>query len=181
MTWESAIQKFHIPKIYQQASLEKVAEHYAPIADLGREWLTKLNPLYVSGATGSGKTYFFYAILKELIKTQKYQWIIVISSDVLDDELLEAAKKGNEEDKIKKYTEVPILFIDDLGVERPENERVIKQYYRIIDHRMNNLMTTVFTSNIAIEQIKNKLGDRIASRLEMAQEIKFPKKDLRKN
>ena len=70
-------------------------------------------------------------------------------------------------------------LLDDLGVEKP-SERIIKQYYNIIDRRLNNLLPTIFTSNFSIEKIGNNLGDRIASRLEMAIEIKFPKKDLRK-
>ncbi len=179
MTWEAAIQRFKIPKVYHNVSLDKVRQNCSPIAELGLDWLSKLNPLYISGNPGSGKTFFFYSLLKELIKAQKYQWMIVTSSDCLDDELLKAVQEGNEAGKLEKYTEVPVLFIDDLGVERL-TERVIKQYYRIIDHRMNNLMTTVFTSNVPIDRIKEILGDRIASRLELAQEIKFPKKDLRK-
>lgn len=135
--------------------------------------------LYLSGPPGCGKTYASIAILKELIQQQKYHWLIYIRSDDLDNELLKSIEQKNEREVIEKYSEVPILFIDDLGTERP-SERVLKQYLNIIDSRVSNYMPTVYTSNLAIHEIAKTLGDRIASRLQSASEIIFPKKDYRK-
>lgn len=178
LTWQQAIDRFKIGRVYHDASLSNI---WPSIAEDGKEWLRNpsKNFLYLSGAPGSGKTYMSIALLKALIDMKKYQWIIHIQSDELDDELLRAGDYRQDSSVLQKYYEVPFLFIDDLGVERL-NERILKQYYNIIDRRLNNLMPTVFTSNIAIKDIAKNLGDRIASRLQMATEIIFPKKDYRK-
>lgn len=177
MTWETAIKRMHIPKMYWDVQINKVN---AGIATIGKEWVTSspMPSLYLTGNPGSGKTYFSYCLLRQLTELNRYPWIIFVRSDELDEELLQAVESRNEGAVLEKYTEVPILFIDDLGVERV-NERIIKQYYRIIDNRLSNYMTTVFTSNLSLEGISKSLGDRIASRLKMATHITFPNKDLR--
>lgn len=155
---------------------------YAPIGELGEKWINsnKKPSLFLTGTPGSGKTYFAIALLKGLIDLNIYNWLIFIKSDDLDNELLKAVLESNEAYVLEKYHDVPFLFIDDIGVERV-NERIIKQYYSIIDRRLSNLLPTVFTSNLSVEQIGNTLGDRIASRLAMTTEVSFPKMDLRKD
>lgn len=182
MNWPDAILRFKIQKLHQEASLDNMGEGiHGKIGEFGQKWLNS-HPkasLYLSGNPGSGKTYFSVALLRALLEKQP-QWVIYKRSDELDSELLRAAQDGQEAYVLEKYHEVPVLFIDDLGVERV-NERIIKQYFSIIDTRLGNLKTTVFSSNIPLERIKETLGDRIASRLEMTTEINFPKKDLRKS
>lgn len=178
LTWEEAIHRFKIGRIHQVAEIKQLP---LPIQKMFQAWLA--NPqgksIYLSGNPGSGKTYATIALLKGLISKKLHPWIIYVRSDDLDDELLTAVDKRQEKDTLEKYHEVPFLFIDDLGVERV-NDRIIKQYYSIIDRRLNNLLPTIFTSNSSRERIKENLGDRIASRLQMAIEIIFPEKDYRK-
>jgi DNA replication protein DnaC len=178
LSWERAIELFSIGKIYHEASLVNLPEK---IKNFFYEWIEapKGRSLYLSGSPGSGKTYASICLLKSLIDKRKYSWIIYVRSDELDNELLKACDERAESYVLEKYHEVPFLFIDDLGVERV-NDRIIKQYYSIIDRRLNNLMPTVFTSNISRKDIEKNLGDRIASRLQMTTEIIFPKKDYRK-
>ena len=180
MDWETAIEHHNIPKVYREASLDNSKFLKDSIVDLGKRWLKSSDKpaLFLSGDPGSGKTHFSYALLRGLIEQGAF-WVIFVKSGDLDTELLKAILEQQEEAKIQKYCEVPYLFIDDLGTERL-SDRVIKQYYTIIDHRMNNLMSTVFTSNLNVEKVKEILGDRISSRLEMTFQVKFPKQDIRK-
>lgn len=177
LTWEQAIDRFQIGKVFHES---KIDDFTPTIAHMARSWLKARNySLFISGEPGSGKTHLSVALLKALIAMNCFQWIIYTRSDDLDDELLQAVKSGQESYVLEKYREVPILFLDDLGVERV-NDRILKQYYSIIDRRLNNLLPTVFTSNILRKDIGKNLGDRIASRLQMATEIIFPHKDFRK-
>lgn len=182
MTWQEAISAFKIGKVHQNATLDAVRLVNSGIAQEGLNWIISKNKpsLFLSGNPGSGKTFFMFSLLNGLT-TQKHHKasILFVRSDDLDNELLRAVERRSEEYTLEKYQDVPFLFIDDLGVERV-SDRIIKQYYNIIDRRMNNLLPTVFSSNISLEKISSTLGDRIASRLEVAVEIKFPKKDLRK-
>lgn len=181
LTWEAAVYKFNIPTDFREVSLERVGMICPPVAEMGNAWLKRLTSLYISGSPGSGKTFFFYALLKEIIKMKKYRWILCLTSADLDDELLKSTMNSGtfEQDVVRKYKEADILFLDDLGVERP-TERAIKQYYAIIDHRFNNSLPTVCTSNLPADKIQDSLGDRTASRLGGYFEIRFPNIDLRK-
>jgi len=181
MNWDTAVERFKIPRMYQGASLDCVEKINPSLAKVGRNWLgsPRKQSLYLSGNTGSGKTYFGIALLKGLIDQNKYPWIIYKRSYELDDELLKSVEDRNEAFVLEKYHEVPFLFLDDLGVERV-NDRIIKQYYSIIDTRTSNYLPTIFNSNISLSKIKNNLGERISSRLEMVVEILFPDRDLRK-
>lgn len=180
MNWDTAIERFKIGRMYHEVELTHVDAIYPEIAQIGRNWLKEKSKksLYISGNAGSGKTYFSLVLLKTLI-CQGYPWIIYKRSDELDDELLRAIEEKQESFVLEKYHEVPFLFIDDLGVERV-NERIVKQYYSIIDRRFSNYLPTILTSNISMSKIGSRLGERIASRLELALEIEFPDRDLRK-
>jgi predicted ATPase len=177
--WREAIKRSNIQEIYHQASIDNC--HLIPvgIVDLGRRWLKaqKKPCLYLHGNTGSGKTYFSTALYRALVEKRE-PWMIFTRSDDLDDELLTAIEERQEKTKITKYCEVPILFIDDLGVERP-SDRMIRQYYSIIDRRVGAGLTTVITSNVSKENLP--LGDRTISRLGHFYAIEFPKKDNRNN
>lgn len=181
MNWETAIERFKIGKMYHSVSLDNVEKINRVLAQTGHKWLAseKKESLYLTGNAGSGKTYFCISLLKGLIDQKIHPWIIFKRSDELDDELLRSVEDRQESYVLEKYHEVPFLFIDDLGVERV-NDRIVKQYYSIIDRRVANYFPTIITSNIPLEKIKNNLGERIASRLETAFEITFPDKDLRK-
>lgn len=179
MKWEEAIKKFSIGKIYHDASLSGVEAMYPTAAQIGEDWVRNPKFLYISGNPGSGKTYFCMALLRGLLEMRTPEWVVFKRSDELDDTLLKAIEMRDERTYIEAYQEVPYLFIDDLGIERV-NDRIIKQYYSIINKRVENLLPTVITSNVPLELIGNNLGERIASRLSVMTEVKFPKKDLRK-
>lgn len=69
-----------------------------------------------------------------------------------------------EETIVNKYSNVPFLVLDDLGVEKG-SEWALQTLYIIINNRYSNCLQTVITSNFSIEEIGIKLGDRIASRI----------------
>ena len=176
--WTEAVLKSEIRGLYQNASLENCPLIPSAIVELGKRWVKaeKKPSLYLYGNTGSGKTYFSTAIYRHLVESG-CPWVIFVRSHDLDDELLTAIEEKQEKTRMMKYFEVPVLFIDDLGVERP-SDRVIRQYYSIIDRRVGDGLKTIITSNVPREDLP--LGDRIISRLELFYAVEFPKKDIRK-
>lgn len=176
--WQEAASRSNIQSIYRNASMDNCPKLPQGIVELGKRWLkaNKKPSLYIHGNTGSGKTYFATALYRALVE-MKISWMIFVRSDDLDDELLSAIEEKQEKTKMMKYMEVPILFIDDLGVERP-SDRMIRQYYSIIDRRVGEGLLTIITSNVSRENLP--LGDRTISRLEHFYAIEFPKKDIRK-
>lgn len=177
--WHNAITSHRIPEIYQDANIENKNIHKKLTAN-GKKWLAlpKKPSLYLAGNPGSGKTFFAYGLFRAIVESGN-PWQIFVRGDWLDQEFLNAIKNGQESWAMEKYTEVPYLFIDDFGVERI-TDRLLRQYYTLLETRLSNNRTTVITSNIERGNIAQNVGDRIASRLEMATQIVFPDKDLRK-
>lgn len=176
--WTNAINMMKIQKLYHDASLENGTLLPTKIIHLGEKWLKAYNRpnLYIHGNTGSGKTFFAISLFRGLVE-KNMNWIIFVRSDDLDMELLTAIENKNEKTVLMKYYEVPVLFIDDLGVEK-QTDRVIRQYYSIIDKRVGEGLLTVITSNLPKEKLD--LGDRTLSRLEHFLSIEFPNTDIRK-
>lgn len=188
MKWSDAVELFGIPRMYQRVSL--AYSDFIPngIVDLGRKWVN-MHPkpsIIISGCVGCGKTHFVTSMLRELID-KGWEGVQYKKSDELDKQLLDACM-GNlfnakgfqifERDLLDRYSECPILFIDDLGCEK-NTDRLIQQYYTIIDRRTTAFLPTVITTNLKLEDIAITLGERIASRLQLSKTIKFPKEDLR--
>lgn len=181
MSWINSQKNNNIGSLYANVSLENNNLLPPTILDKGKHWIKcrHKTSLYLSGNAGSGKTYFALCLVRSLAENGN-PWHIFAKSHDLDTEFLKAIFDNQEDYVIDKYKSVPFLFLDDLGVERP-NERIIKQYYSIFEHRVSNCMCTIVTSNQKLENIHKIVGDRIASRLQGSYEINFPNRDLRKN
>ena len=180
MSWLESRTKNRTGSLYANVSLEGNTALAPSILELGKAWIKSRHKqsLYLSGSPGSGKTYFCLCLVRSLAEKGN-PWHIFGRSHEMDSEFLKATLENQEETVLDKYKSVPYLFIDDLGIERP-NERIIKQYYSIFEHRVSNCMCTIVTSNQKLDDIHKILGDRIASRLQGSFEINFPNKDLRK-
>ena len=178
MNWNDAIKIMNIPIIYHECNLNNCKLLPEGIVDLGKRWVKNPNSnLYLHGNTGSGKTHFSISLYRNMVEKGFGSIIIYIKSEDLDNELLNSILDGQEMTKLKKYSEIDLLFIDDLGVEKP-TDRSERQYYSIIDKRTANNLPTVITSNVNRENLK--FGDRTKSRLEYFYDVHFPDVDLRK-
>jgi DNA replication protein DnaC len=65
---------------------------------------------------------------------------------------------------IEKYAGKKCLILDDLGVEKT-TEWSLQTLYTIIDRRYREEKQTLITSNLTLDEIAEKVGDRIASRI----------------
>lgn len=75
---------------------------------------------------------------------------------------------------------VDLLILDDVAT-KATSDAYTEELYEIIDHRATEELTTVFTSNIPINEVADLLGDRIASRVEgMTVPVVFTGVDHRK-
>ena len=72
---------------------------------------------------------------------------------------------------------VPILVLDDIGVER-QTTWVEETVYGILDYRISNGKVTFFTSNTEVDALK--YDERIKNRItRMALVVKFPEESVR--
>jgi DNA replication protein DnaC len=84
--------------------------------------------------------------------------------------------------KIKKLLmNVELLVMDDIGIRQKITDSFENELTEIIDARDNNMLASIFTSNLPLEKLADTMGDRIASRISgMTEQIAFKGKDNRR-
>lgn len=121
--------------------------------------------LVIVGDTGVGKTHLASAIVHELAKRD----VFVLFTYVPD--LLDEIRYTYDEDADNTADELldliysaPVLILDDLGSEKP-TEWAIEKITQILNYRWNNKLSTIATTNLTKDELKNRIGDRAYSRL----------------
>lgn len=174
-----------IPKKYIFADIENISQGLKKATEgfeIGKSY-------YIYGGIGTGKTYLVSALTRKLIMScrekKKDHWWTAPTLYGVTEILMEIKgcfKEGSrisEEDIIKRYTELPCLILDDIGTEKI-SEWVLQTLYSIVDNRYSNEKQTIFTSNLTLDQIRERVGDRIPSRIaEMCTVIQIKGKDRR--
>lgn len=117
---------------------------------------TKINKgLYLHGSFGSGKTFIIAALFNELKDKKKANYEIVYFP-----ELLRNLKDNFNllDSKVRYYSNVELLLIDDIGAEKVTDWGRDEILGTILQSRMNNHLTTFFTSNLTIEELEKHLS-----------------------
>ena len=165
---------------------KSIAKRYVELFEEIQE--TNAKGLYFhSGVKGSGKTRLAVSIANDLISQKgipaKFSTTIQILDQIKNtwgerargrDEINQIR---TEESLIRDIVSVPVLIVDDIGVEQPK-DWINERFYNILNGRMIEKRITIFTSNYRIEELQ--LDDRIVSRIDkMALPIEFPAESVR--
>lgn len=144
-------------------------------------WASRRKPsLYIKGVYGCGKTHAIHALVNEIYKLTgpPYFYHFFLESVELENDLRNAILAGKESFLMEKWSEAPLLIIDDLGREIA-TERVQQQYYRLINARYKYNFSTVVTSNLDPSELK--LDEATISRLQSYNILNFPPIDRRES
>lgn len=118
-----------------------------------------------SGLPGTGKNHLAAAIGNQLIK-QKKSVVLITVSDLIARVNDTYNGNGTEREVIKYFSEIDLLIIDEIGLQRDsKHEEIILT--RIIDNRSSNLRPTGMLTNLDYKGMKDLLGDRIIDRMRM--------------
>ena len=109
--------------------------------------------LYLHGNFGCGKTYLIAAIFNELAKTG-YK-----SSIIFWPEFLRQAFYDDFKEKFEYVKKVPLLLIDDIGAEGLTAWNRDEILCPLLQYRMDNNLTTFFTSNLNITELEHHLAN----------------------
>lgn len=174
----------------RQYAAENIPPRYAD-ASLDREdvwgWLLlalvrpKDSPsLLLAGPTGTGKTHLAFATLRLASEAghKTLPWVATSTAALYGD--LRPSAKRDSEAIFTKVMNAPLLLLDDLGAAKT-TEWTEEITYRLIDHRYNHCLPSIFTTNARKGELTEILGDRTGSRLtEMCQKVVLQGTDRRR-
>lgn len=179
-----ARKKLNLPPRFQDATFDNFYTERQPTActaaldfiDQQRDMQSFFKGLYLYGIAGSGKTHIAAAIANKLMMEFRPRFVTV-------PELLIRIKKNfntNADDEfLDNLSRTRLLVLDDIGSEKP-TEWVQETLFVLIDRRYTHYLPTIFTSNCSLDQLAERLGYRIASRIaEMSKVVELKKVDYR--
>ncbi|KNF08104.1 phage DNA replication protein [Gottschalkia purinilytica] len=111
------------------------------------------------GSPGTGKSYLSFCIANKLL--EQLTPVIAISTIALINKIYESYGKYGEEGEVQiinALNNADLLVLDDLGAEHESKSGKEKQIiYSIIDGRIRNKKPMIITTNLTLNQLKQKL------------------------
>ncbi|HEY8424261.1 MAG TPA: ATP-binding protein [Clostridia bacterium] len=126
---------------------------------------TNFNSIVFSGGTGTGKTYLISCIAAELASLGFD--VFFTTAFGLNNLFLKGHTAGPEDklQYLEPVLECDLLLIDDLGTE-PIYRNVTQEYLlNVINQRKSEKKHTLITTNLSLDDIFERYGERIFSRL----------------
>jgi DNA replication protein DnaC len=132
------------------------------------------------GPYGCGKTHLAAAIANELLSQQVPVQFVVVP-DLLDHLRSAFAPDStvSYDQRFDAVKQVPVLVLDDLGTES-STPWAKEKLYQLVNHRYNEQLPTVFTSNIRVEQLDPRIASRMHDPALHAQIITIQATDYRR-
>lgn len=152
----------NIPRRYENAEFKAKVEDQKKLinaikTNFNGKKFSEIRDMLIFGGVGTGKTHIVIAMLNKLINANFY-CRYATENHLLD---LYFQKKYDDFNAFKK---VNILVIDELG-KRELTDWQMVQLEELISYRYNELLPTIFITNMNADEFKNFVGDRITSRL----------------
>ena len=156
---------FDTPKILQSASLSDLIneKERTNILKYIKEFLKKkinnedVKGLYLSGSFGSGKSYILSALLNEL--SNKGYICVNVHYPTLLRRLKKSFNENNYDEVLDEIMTSHILLLDDIGAENNSPWARDEVLSVILQYRMDNNLTTFFTSNYTIDELDKVLSE----------------------
>lgn len=162
-----------IPARYTNATVDNpdvdvwVTTVIGTAVSLAGEWrepvIGRGSSLLLVGGTGTGKTHAAYAAIRALLTSGiRCTALATTAADLYA--ALRPRFGIDSEDEFTRYATANVLVLDDLGAAKGSewNEEI---NYRLINHRYERELATIFTSNVPPKDLPVALGARVASRL----------------
>lgn len=147
-------------KVGERFADARLADLDGPLADIAHEWDGTRN-LLLLGDVGVGKTHAA-AAMAFVQHVDHGHTLIFVSSPLL----LDGMRPGRDDADLARQhaIDVDLLVIDDLGSEKA-SDWTAEQLGIVVDERYRRQRPTVVTSNLSPDRLREKVGDRIWSRL----------------
>lgn len=133
--------------------------------------------LYIYSSTkGSGKTMLACCITNEILRTNDIPVKFISTPEYIE---LVKDKGEGAKTKISAILDAVLLIVDDIGATTEDKDWISNAIFRLVNRRHENLLPTIYTSNVPIERLK--CDDRITSRIyEDSVPVMMPEISIRK-
>jgi len=159
------------PQMFRRAKIEDFSRNIQAYASQSKG-------LYLSGDRGTGKTHLAVALMREHLKNvriidsggsfridvKSVPMFVSVPEMLLEIRQAYSDGKSSEKSIIDKYTDRSFLVMDDLGAEKT-TEWSMQILYIIVDRRYREEKRTIITSNLTLDELAERLDDRVASRI----------------
>lgn len=176
-----------IPARYRAALADhpEITDWVREVAEAGRPGpggapgIAQGRSLLIVGTTGTGKTHQAYGAVRSLITVGvRLRWKATTAADLYADLRPRPGHDGERE--LMDMARCPLLIIDDLGAAK-SSEWTEEITMRLINRRYNEMLPTLITTNLGMADLREYLGDRVASRLtEMTDKVILDGPDRRR-
>lgn len=168
------------PNKFSQVTLENCNKQPQSFHEYAKAWARNPESVVLVGDVGRGKTQFAFAMIREMFRRSPRKiWPRYYTSPEIDSVLLKARISDDTDNALlKQLGTEDLLFIDDFGRES-DSARSGRQYFELLNMRYANLLPTLISTNLTLEQIETHMNKAIASRFQEFQIIEFTGPDLR--
>ena len=153
-----------IPLLFKNANYE--TDVPVKIKDKIEKIVSTRKGLYIYGPAGVGKTHTAYAIVK-FFEDKRFSVDVYNTSDMFR-MMRNNFKNNSDDDSQDVYEDIinsrGLLIMDDIGAEKV-TDWVRESFYLIINNKYENMIPIIFTSNYSLDELAEKVGDRICSRI----------------
>ena len=122
--------------------------------------------LLMTGPPGTGKTFLSNCIANEAIN--RCFGIIYESAtemfELFSRESFQREQDEGQSGRVREIFDCQLLIIDDLGTELTSSF-INSRLFMLINHRLKNSRSTIISSNLSMNQMRDLYGERIVSRL----------------
>ena len=150
-----------------------VLEYMTMIIDECKEFVERFSEekgsILFTGSTGCGKTFLSNCIARELIQ-RGFSVVYLTATDMFD--VLSESRFGNRDEEEAKdraayILDCDLLIIDDLGTEFA-NSFSISQLFVCLNERILRRKSTLISTNLDLDDLKNLYSERVFSRITSA-------------
>lgn len=140
------------------------------------------NNMIFYGEVGTGKTFLLECIANDLM--QKLNYVVFTTAYDINKTMIRAFNSpySERDTLLSPLFESDLLIIDDLGTEPIFHESTITNLFTLINERQRNNLPIIYSTNLSPEQINERYGDRIKSRIynmQITVPVLFESSDLR--
>lgn len=159
------------------------------LARLMHSWSPRTGSVYIEGAPGSGKTLLMLAKMNDILAqpttfencpmydeygaerprrgVRRVGGVSVcyVSEDELHAQMRDHMKRGVGEDPAEEAAKPDVLLLDDLGVVESLKDWHRDVLYRLLDQRYKAGRPVFITSNLGLDEVAKRYGERVASRI----------------